>query len=109
MANLIEVQMDNGRIFLETNMVNDSEDLLEHVSGNRIIKKTKSFLTDTFEQLKEFSNEISESINGIDLKPDEMEVEFAVKFSADAGIIVSSVGTEASITVKMKWNTSKGD
>ena len=45
----------------------------------------------------------------MEFKPDEFEVEFAVKFSADAGIIISSIGTESSVTVKMKWNKDGGN
>ena len=110
MANLIEVQLDNGmKIFIETSQVDESDDLLEHVSANRIITKTKEFLTESFEQVKAFSNGISESISTMELKPDEIEIEFAVKFSADAGIIISSIGTESSVTVKMKWDKGRGN
>lgn len=110
MANLIEVQLDNGmKIFIEASRVDESDDLLEHVSANKIITKTKEFLTEAFNQVKAFSNGISESISTMEFKPDEFEVEFAVKFSADAGIIISSIGTESSVTVKMKWNKDGGN
>lgn len=110
MTDLIEVQLDNGmKIFIEANQVDESDDLLEHVSTNRIITKTKAFLTEAFDQIKAFSNGISETVNDMEFRPDEFEVEFAVKFSADVGIIISSVGTESSITVKMKWNKDGGN
>lgn len=109
MANLIEVQLDNGmKIFIEASRTDESEDLLEHVSANKIITKTKEFLTEAFDQIKAFSKGISESVSTLEFKPDEFEVEFAVKFSADAGIIISSIGTESSVTVKMKWNKGGG-
>lgn len=110
MADLIKIQLDNGTsIYLETYQINEGDDLLEPVTGNRVIQKTKAFLAETFEQIKEFSSGISESIDRMGFRPDELEVEFAVKFSADTGIIISSIGTEASITVKMKWDKSKGN
>lgn len=110
MASLIEVKLDNGmRIFIEASQVDESDDLLEHVSTNRIITKTKEFLTEAFDQIKAFSNGIAESISAMEIRPDEFEVEFAAKFSADAGIIISSIGTESSVTVKMKWNKDGGN
>ena len=110
MADLIKIQLDNGTsIYLETAQIDRSDDLLDPVTGNRVIQKTKAFLAETFDQNKEFSGGISESIDRMDFRPDELEVEFAVKFSADAGIIISSIGTEANITVKMKWEKSKGN
>ena len=51
-----------------------------------------------------FSTSIADSIKNIS---DEVEVEFSVKLSADAGIVISSVSTEASITVKLKWSKEK--
>ena len=109
MSNLIEVQLDNGRtILIESSLDDCSDDLMDPVTGNKVVKKTKEFLNTSFDQIKSFSTGISESISDIEIKPDEIEVEFAVKFSADAGIIISSVGTEASITIKLKWDKSKG-
>lgn len=110
MASLIEIKLDNGmKIFVEASQVDESDDLLEHVSTNRIITKTKKFLTEAFDQIKAFSNGIAESISTMEFRPDEFEVGFAVKFSADAGIIISSIGTESSVTVKMKWNKDGGN
>ena len=50
-----------------------------------------------------FSNHITNSMKNLDIKPNEFEVEFGVKFAADAGIIISSVSSEASIKVTLKW------
>lgn len=111
MSKMIEVLLDNGsKIYFETFDTNDdSDELLDSVSGNRLVRKTKDFLTSTFTQLKMFSNGLAESIKNIDFQPDEFEIEYSVKFTADAGIIISSVASEASITVKMKWDKSKGE
>ena len=108
MENLIEIKLnEETKILIETSEIGVSDDLLEHVSGNNIIKKTQNFLSDALEQIKAFSDKLSETINKIEFKPDELEIEFAVKFSADSGIIISTIGTEANITVKMKWNKTK--
>jgi hypothetical protein len=72
-------------------------------SSGQVVQKTKSFLDDALGQIKAFSNGIANSIKSIDAKPDEFEVTFAVKFSANAGVIISSVSSEASISVKLKW------
>lgn len=108
MSNFIEVHLDdNTTVYLETakNDMQKAEDgLFTPVASNgRIIEKTKDFLDATFNQIKTFSNEIANTISNIDVTPDEFEVEFGVKFSADAGIIISSISSEASITVKLKW------
>ena len=109
MPNYIEVQLnDNTKIYLETAKIDlgkgDGGLFAPVASNGRIIEKAKDFLDSTFNQIKAFSNGIASSIKNLDIAPDEFEVEFAVKFAADAGIIISSVSSEASITVKLKWN-----
>lgn len=111
MSNLLEILLDDGtKIYFEAcDIDNDSDDLLDPVTGRRIVRKAKDFLNDTFHQIKIFSNGLAESIRDIDFQPDEFEVEYSIKFTADAGIVISSIGSEASITVKMKWDKSKGE
>lgn len=110
MSRLIEIPLDNDtKIYLETcGTIDTSDDLIEPVSGNRIIHETREFLSGTFEQIKLFSSGLAESIKGIDMQPDEFEVEFSVKFSANAGIIISSLNSEASMTIRMKWEKAGG-
>lgn len=108
MSNFIEVQLDdNTKIYLETAKdeikKGDGGLFAPVASSGRVIEKAKDFLDSSFNQIKVFANGIADSIKNLDTAPDEIEVEFAVKFSADAGVIISSVSSEASITVKLKW------
>jgi Trypsin-co-occurring domain 1 len=38
--------------------------------------------------------------------PDEIEVEFAVKLSADARVVIARVGSEANFRIVLKWGRS---
>ena len=111
MTNLIEIALDeNTKIYLETakeDIKTGDEALFMPVSSSgRVIRKTKEFLENTFKQITTFSSSIVDSIKNLDATPDEFEVEFTVKFAADAGIIISSVSSEASIKIKLKWTKS---
>ena len=109
MSNYIELNLDSEtKIFLETEsgyVKRGNDDFFTPVaSNNRIIEKTKDFLENSIKQIKTFTGNISNSIQNLDAAPDELEVEFSVKFTADAGIIISSVGSETGITIKLKWS-----
>lgn len=111
--NIIEISMDNDtKLYIEAihmPTLDDKDPLLVPVaSEERVIKKTKNFLDDSLAQIKSFSNSIAESIKGADFCPDELELEFGVKFVADAGIIISSISSEANLTVKLKWSLGAG-
>jgi hypothetical protein len=42
------------------------------------------------------------------ISPDELELEAGLKFVAEAGIVLSKYGAEASISVKLKWRRNTG-
>lgn len=108
MAKLISVQLDKDtKIYLETVDVCGSkkDPMLEEAgAGSWVIDKTKEHFDKVLSQIKVFSSSLADSIKNIS---DEVEVGFSVKLAADAGIIISSVSTDASITVKLKWKKHK--
>lgn len=108
MAKLIKVQLDEQtNIYLETtDICTDKQDpmLEEAGASERIIEKSKEYFDKALSQINTFSSSIASSIKNIS---DEVEVEFSIKLAADAGIIISKVNTEASLTVRLKWEKAK--
>ncbi|MFD9125468.1 CU044_2847 family protein [Kitasatospora sp. NPDC059571] len=43
-------------------------------------------------------------LRGGDLRPDEVEIEFAVKLSAEAGALIARTAADAHLTVKLTWS-----
>lgn len=113
--NIIAVRLDeNMTIFIEAfnNVANKDKGLFSQATsgnGSRVIEKTKEFLDEKMLEIKAFSNRIAHALETIDNRPDEFEVEFAVKFGTEAGIIISSVNSEASLTIKLKWSKDKNE
>ena len=110
MTDLIEVTLDeNTKIYLEFNNTssNCNEQFKPIGSASRVVEKAKDYFDDALLQIKTFSEYLARSVNDLSTSPSEIELGFSVKFSADAGIIISSISSEASITVKLKWSDSK--
>lgn len=106
----IEVIMeDQSKLYIETtgSMPTGGEDslMVPAASEGSIIKKTEELLEKSFAQIKRFSDGIATSIKNSDISPREFELEFGVKFAADAGIVISSISSEANVTIRMKWTT----
>ena len=107
MARLIQIPIDEtGDIFIETSDVctGSYDPMFEPASGSDILNKGKEYLDSLSSQIKSFSTEIASSIRGI---ADEVELEFSIKVGSDSGIIISSVSTEATMTVTLKWRKDK--
>lgn len=112
MKQLIEIDMDdNTKLYIETSgtQVPKNKDpmLMPVAAEKKVIRKAKDYLEKSFEQIRYFSNSVANSVKTSDLQPDEFEIEFAVKFANEAGVIISSISTESSIKIKLKWNKDK--
>lgn len=109
MNNLIEITLDDGRtFFIESYERASDEDSAVVLASSKktIVRKAKDYLTDSVDQIKAFASVLSNSILDSVWCPDEFELEFSVKFSADAGIIISKINTEANIGVKLIWKNN---
>lgn len=106
MEKYIEIALDNGeRIYIETDEkgFNHESAVVPASSKQKVIQKAKAYLSDSVEQIKAFTEILSSSILNSDWCPDEFELDFSVKFSADASIIISRLNNEANIGVKLIW------
>lgn len=108
MKNVIEISIDDNTILYieepeEYRIIDDSELRVPVDSNTKKVKKDKQFFGKSINQIRVFSETIAEGINNSKIKPDGIELEFSVKFAADAGIVISTVSTEANVIVRMKW------
>jgi len=84
---------------------------LEGMSGVRAVARSPEQLArDSAEALdramatiREMARKTKASIDGLVSKPDELEITFGVKLTAEAGAIVTKVGGEATLQVKLAW------
>ena len=53
------------------------------------------------------ANRTIATLETMEKKPSQVEVEFAIKLDAKAGAFLASAGTEGSIKVKLVWNREK--
>lgn len=110
--NWIEVTMDDqSKLYIETAgpILTETKDslMVPAASESGTVKKTEELLKKSFTQIKRFSDGIAASIKGSDICPEEFELEFGVKFAADAGIVISSLSSEANVTIRMKWTKGR--
>lgn len=75
-------------------------------SGNRNLEvfdtMDQSFNT-VIDPIKAIANDISKKMTLLEHCPNEIGLEFSLKFSAKVGIIVTSIDSEASFKVSLKW------
>ena len=71
--------------------------------GSENVKQVTTTFESVIGKLKPVVETVARELGSLAKAPDLVEVEFAVKLSADAGVIIASAGSEASLRVKVGW------
>src|SRR5262245_40606536 len=100
MAEVVPVTIDDDTIYIEMEPAFGSEE----TSAGALQQ-----LTSAFDRARETAVSVTGSmisaIRSMEeaLTPDEFALEFGIKFKADGKVVVASVGTEATLNVKMTY------
>lgn len=68
-----------------------------------LVAKSQAALEKTMEAIRSVAQRVTAGLDGLEIKPSAIEVEFGLKFDAEAGVFVSKAGVEASVNVKLVW------
>lgn len=110
MKNMIEFKLDNGEsAFMQLGETEVQTQQRQRVNrGGRgesdeeeVIQAPRSF-NDALKSIAPIGNALLSSLKDINT-PDEISLEFAISFNGKAGVIFSSVESEASFKVGIKW------
>lgn len=100
---LVEFSLEDGSKFLveveEPN--NTSVGRVALPSGRIVSEATKTF-EEAIDKIKPAIASITNKFK--ELSPEEMEIKFGVKLSAEAGAILTSVGGEVNFEITVKWS-----
>jgi hypothetical protein len=87
----------------------DTGGAVENVALGEEVYKVAAGAAGTFEQALDKVKPVANAVitrlkSGLTTPADEVEVKFGFKLTADAGVLFTSVGSEASFEVTLKWN-----
>lgn len=103
MKRLVEFPLQDGTsILVEVDETEAGGVVRASRAGDAVQKAQKTF-EDAMDKVRPAASAIIAKIRGLHDSPDEVEVEFGLKLSADAGAFVASAGVEANYKVTLKW------
>ena len=104
-ATLVKYLTESGTpIMIEVVNKEDFGDTLR--SGNRnleVVDTIDQSFNAVIEPIKAIADDISRKMTSLEYCPNEIGLEFSLKFSAKVGIIVTSIDSEANFKVSLKW------
>lgn len=71
--------------------------------GTKIVEKTTSEMKEMIDATAEFAQEAAEKISKMDYKPDEIQIKFGVKLTAEAGVVFAKATTEGNFEFTLTW------
>lgn len=103
MKHLVEFPLEDGTtILVEVDDPETGSVIRSGRVGDAVTKSQKTF-EEAMDKVKPAASAIIAKIRSLHDTPDEVEVEFGLKMSADAGAFVASAGIEANYKVTLKW------
>lgn len=98
-SKLVEFATDGGRVFVEVE--GQLEGPMPASPGTIAAKASESF-EDAVAGIRPIAEAILAQVR--ELGPAEATVEFGIKFTAKAGVVIASASTEGHCKICLKWN-----
>ena len=103
MKQLIEFTLENAEetVWVEVEAI--EEKYGEQEVARDLVQKAKKSFQDALSVARPVAETIIGKLSNLSERPKEIEVEFGLNLSAEAGAIISSSGLEANFKVTLKW------
>ncbi len=107
MKRLIEFPLEDGStILVEVDEAESARGTLRVDRGGRddkTVEKANQTFETALDTVKPTANAVISKLRDLYDPPDEISVEFGLKLSAEAGVVLAAAGIEANYKVTLKW------
>lgn len=101
MEQLLQFESDSGTVFVE---VADDEPGIERATrGDDVMVKARASLESAMDQVRAVANATLGKVQDLAQQPEQIEVEFGVRFNAAAGAVIARTQAEGHLQVKLTW------
>jgi len=106
MKNVIQYELPDGTpIFIETEETETQGRQRGSRSQEGLVQTDKRF-SDVMAHIKPTAEYVLQSFRDMQT-PDEITIDFGIKFQANAGVVFASASSQATFQVTLKWNNEK--
>ena len=104
MKRLIEFPLQaGGSVIVEVDEPAPEGGVTRAARPGEIAARASQTFEAALERIKPAAGIIISKLRGLSDAPDEVQVEFGLKMSAEAGVFVAAASAEANYTVTLKW------
>ena len=103
MKRLIEFPLEDGTTMLVEIDEPEQGGLVKASRTGDVIVKAQQTLEKALENVQPAAQFVIQQLRKLHDSPDEIQVAFGLKLSAEAGAVLAAAGAEANYTVTLKW------
>lgn len=103
MKRLVEFPLQDGGSILVEVEEPEKEGIVRAGRGNEVVQKIQYTFEEALSSIKPAAETIIDNLRNLRLAPDEINVEFGLKLSAEAGAFFASASTEANFAITLSW------
>ena len=107
MSELLRWQTDDGPVVIEVD--SDDPGLASIARSGDEITDVKQRFEGALEKVRGAAASALKTFRDKSLSPDEVSLEFGVKFTVSAGAVISKTAAEGNLTVRLTWSQSDAE
>ncbi|MGW2559297.1 CU044_2847 family protein [Streptomyces sp. NPDC001514] len=73
-------------------------------SASEVVRGSAQTLQEALAHIRPAVDAVADSVRGLASRPDSVSVEFGIKLSAEAGVVVAKAASEANFAVRLEWD-----
>lgn len=101
MATVVEMPLDDGNTILVE--VTDNEQRLQRVGVSTVVRETTETLEAALRRVKPAVTAVLGQVRDLATPPEKVKLEFGVKLTAEAGVVIAKATTEANFVLSLEW------
>lgn len=106
MKTIIEFPTEKGEsVFIEISEHTEADDRVS--LSSRVVQKAEETLETALEKIKPITQTIIRKVRDASEAPQEVEVKFRIKMSAELGAVIASGESEVNYEVTLKWKSAE--
>jgi hypothetical protein len=105
-ATVVEMSLEDGSSILVE--VADDEQRLERVGRlSSVVRDTAETLDEALRRVKPAVTTVLNQLRDLATPPDKVKIEFGVKLTAEAGVVIAKAATEANFKLSLEWTATQ--
>ena len=103
MRSLVELPLANGETVL-VEVQSDDDGVVRAARPGEVIATVGESLQASLDRLRPLAQALVEKFRGLEHAPESISVEFGIKVTAEAKVVIAHAGSEANFKVQLQWN-----